>query len=74
MTPKRAASEEPEKLFADQFLEKWAGRFPIPSHTDDPRILHILEKHVLEQGAKAYQEIYESDPELQNLTEQATDG
>ena len=43
----RKDARRPVKQTTRQFLEKWAGRFPVPSNPEnDPRLASILEKHV----------------------------
>ena len=46
MSLARRSSDHAGALTMDQFLDKWMGKFPLPSAEDDPRLADIIAKHV----------------------------
>jgi len=42
----RPAPQAPSAQLAREFAQRWTGQFPVPVSAGDPRLEHILTKHV----------------------------
>ncbi len=42
----RRTSERSSALTTRQFIDKWAGKFPVPQTEEDARLAAIIAKHV----------------------------